>query len=288
MLPSRPTARGRAGQLVTIDASRRTARYAFVHELIRTTLVHALSFPRRQRVHLRIADAIERTGPSAERPASVLVHHLDHAGAAADVQRTAAALATAGRDADAAGCVRRDARDLVRSASSSASSASSSGTPAAVSRTSSGNVRPMIAPAVRTLRACSPRRSSRRPTTRCTPSGTSIVPTRRSAFQCPLSSNSSPLRPDAGTPLPRRTGCLPSHGTRPARARGWRRARHRRQHPRHPRLVEPAQRDARRQPLRQQRLERAREGPPDVELDVPIRADEKCASRREMRGQVRQ
>ncbi len=90
-------------QLVTIDASRRMARYAFVHELIRTTLVDGLSFPRRQRMHLRIADALERAGASADRPPSVLAHHLFHAGAAADVQRTAAALAAAGRAADEAG-----------------------------------------------------------------------------------------------------------------------------------------------------------------------------------------
>jgi tetratricopeptide (TPR) repeat protein len=65
-------------------------------------LAGGLSLPRRQRLHLRIADALERPGaPPAE--ASVLAHHLYQAGAAADTQRTAIALAAAGRAALAAG-----------------------------------------------------------------------------------------------------------------------------------------------------------------------------------------
>jgi predicted ATPase/tRNA A-37 threonylcarbamoyl transferase component Bud32 len=87
-------------QLVTVDASRRAVRYEFVHELIRTTLVDSLSLPRRQRLHLRIADAIERTGTAAEDPPSVLAHHLYQAGAAVDTTRAAHALAAAGRAAD--------------------------------------------------------------------------------------------------------------------------------------------------------------------------------------------
>ena len=47
-------------QLVASDVSQRTARYGFVHELIRTTLVGGLSMPRRQRLHVTIADALER------------------------------------------------------------------------------------------------------------------------------------------------------------------------------------------------------------------------------------
>jgi len=91
-------------QLVSLGAGRRTVRYAFVHELIRTTLVSGLSLPRRQRLHLRIADAIERSRSfTPEGQASVLAHHLYQAGAAADAERTAAALAFAGRAAQAAG-----------------------------------------------------------------------------------------------------------------------------------------------------------------------------------------
>jgi predicted ATPase len=77
-------------QLITAQHGVREARYEFVHELIRTTLVSGLSLPRRQRLHVRIADAVERLrAASLESQASVLAHHLYQAGAAADIQRTA-------------------------------------------------------------------------------------------------------------------------------------------------------------------------------------------------------
>ncbi len=91
-------------QLVASDASQRSARYGFVHELIRTTLVNGLSLPRRQRLHLKIADALERLrAASIESHASVLAHHLYQAGAAADTDRTAKFLLLAGKRALAAG-----------------------------------------------------------------------------------------------------------------------------------------------------------------------------------------
>ena len=91
-------------QLVAPEASQRTAQYGFVHELIRATLVSGLSMPRRQRVHLKIADALERLrAASLDRHVSALAHHLYQAGAAADSQRTAKFLALAGRRALAAG-----------------------------------------------------------------------------------------------------------------------------------------------------------------------------------------
>jgi predicted ATPase len=84
--------------------ARRTAQYGFVHELIRATLVSGLSLPRRQRVHLKIADALERLRASSlDRHVSALAHHLYQAGAAADSQRAAKFLALAGRHALAAG-----------------------------------------------------------------------------------------------------------------------------------------------------------------------------------------
>jgi tetratricopeptide (TPR) repeat protein len=91
-------------QLVAPEASQRTAQYGFVHELIRATLVSGLSLPRRQRVHLKIADALERLrGASIGRHVSALAHHLYQAGAAAESGRTAKFLALAGRRALAAG-----------------------------------------------------------------------------------------------------------------------------------------------------------------------------------------
>jgi tetratricopeptide (TPR) repeat protein len=66
----------------------REARYTFVHELIRTTLLTGLSLPRRQRMHLRIAEAIERLRTaSIDTQTSMLAHHLYQAGAAADSDR---------------------------------------------------------------------------------------------------------------------------------------------------------------------------------------------------------
>jgi eukaryotic-like serine/threonine-protein kinase len=87
-------------QLVTVDTSQRTARYGFVHELIRTTLVNSVSLPRRQRLHLKIADALERLrGASLDSHPSVLAHHLYQAGGVAETSRTAKALVLAGRRA---------------------------------------------------------------------------------------------------------------------------------------------------------------------------------------------
>jgi len=91
-------------QLVAEQTGLREARYEFVHELIRTTLLNGLSLPRRQRLHLKIADALERLrAGSLASHSSVLAHHLYQAGAAADAQRTAKFLAIAGRRAMDAG-----------------------------------------------------------------------------------------------------------------------------------------------------------------------------------------
>ena len=71
-------------QLVAAEPGDREAQYAFVHELIRTTLVSGLLLPRRQRLHLKIADVIERQrAATLESHAAVLAHHLFQAGAAA-------------------------------------------------------------------------------------------------------------------------------------------------------------------------------------------------------------
>ncbi len=73
------------------------ARFRFAHELIRQTLVSGLSLPRRQRLHLRVADTTELVyGRDAEVYAADMAHHLFQAGASADPTRTARYLALAG------------------------------------------------------------------------------------------------------------------------------------------------------------------------------------------------
>jgi tRNA A-37 threonylcarbamoyl transferase component Bud32/tetratricopeptide (TPR) repeat protein len=87
-------------QLVAPQPAGREVRYEFVHELIRTTLVSGLSLPRRQRLHLKTADALERLRASSlDSHASVLAHHLYQAGAAANRDRTARFMSVAARRA---------------------------------------------------------------------------------------------------------------------------------------------------------------------------------------------
>jgi tetratricopeptide (TPR) repeat protein len=88
--------------IVLAEPAGRDTRYRFVHELVRQTLAETLSLPRRQRLHARVADAIERLyAASLESHASSLAHHLYQAGAAADPEKTAAYLLLAARQARA-------------------------------------------------------------------------------------------------------------------------------------------------------------------------------------------
>ena len=92
-----------AAQLITSATSGRDASYTFSHELIRQTLHGNLSLPRRQRLHLRIANAVESTrGDDTESVAALLAHHLFQAGSIADAAKTLGYLSTAGRQALAA------------------------------------------------------------------------------------------------------------------------------------------------------------------------------------------
>jgi tetratricopeptide (TPR) repeat protein len=83
----------------------RDTRYRFVHELVRQTLSESLSLARRQRLHARVAEAIERVhATNLEAQASALAHHLFHAGAVADPEKATTYLVLAARQArDAAG-----------------------------------------------------------------------------------------------------------------------------------------------------------------------------------------
>jgi tetratricopeptide (TPR) repeat protein len=93
--------------LVEADASSssREPRYRFAHELIRQTLLQSLSMPRRQRLHLRVAEALERTYGARidEEHAAAMAHHLYQAGAGADEGKTVRFLTLAGEQALTAG-----------------------------------------------------------------------------------------------------------------------------------------------------------------------------------------
>ena len=89
-------------QLITSSTSGREARYTFSHELIRQTLQQNLSLPRRQRMHLRVAEAIETAGADdTDRHAPTLAHHLYQAGSLADADKTLRYLTMAGKQAQA-------------------------------------------------------------------------------------------------------------------------------------------------------------------------------------------
>jgi class 3 adenylate cyclase/tetratricopeptide (TPR) repeat protein len=76
------------------------ARFRFAHELIRQTLISALSLPRRQRLHLRVAETMEQVyGEGAEAYAADMAHHLYQAGAGAEPAKTARYLVLAGDQA---------------------------------------------------------------------------------------------------------------------------------------------------------------------------------------------
>jgi len=83
--------------LITATSAGLEARFTFAHELIRQTLVSGLSLPRRQRVHLRVAEAMERVyARDLEEHAADLAHHLYQAGSAADPEKTVHYLTLAG------------------------------------------------------------------------------------------------------------------------------------------------------------------------------------------------
>jgi tetratricopeptide (TPR) repeat protein len=74
--------------------------FGFVHELVRHTLLTRLSAPRRRRLHVSVAEAMERTlGRVAEDQAADLAHHLVEAGPAADPAAASRCLVLAGRRA---------------------------------------------------------------------------------------------------------------------------------------------------------------------------------------------
>lgn len=91
-----------AAGLVSSSLERGEALFQFSHELIRQVVLEGLSAPRRQRLHLRIADAIERIYKgSLEDKINDLAYHLWHAGSLADPARTVQCLMEAAKRAQA-------------------------------------------------------------------------------------------------------------------------------------------------------------------------------------------
>ena len=93
-----------AAKLIQTVASGRDVRWEFAHGLIRQTLESSLSLPRRQRAHLRVAEAMERVYVGqVDRHASDIGQHLYQAGVAADPEKTVRFLGVAGDQALGAG-----------------------------------------------------------------------------------------------------------------------------------------------------------------------------------------
>jgi tetratricopeptide (TPR) repeat protein len=78
-----------AARVIVAEEREGEVHYRFGHELVRQTLLSGLSVLRRQRMHLAVADAIERTDANArlDRPSEIAAH-LVQAGSAADPVRT--------------------------------------------------------------------------------------------------------------------------------------------------------------------------------------------------------
>jgi predicted ATPase len=86
--------------LIVAEERLKEAWFSFSHELIRQTLLADLSLPRRQRMHLRIAEAFDKVyGSAVADHAADIAHHLYQAGAAADAYKTCHYLQLAGDQA---------------------------------------------------------------------------------------------------------------------------------------------------------------------------------------------
>jgi tetratricopeptide (TPR) repeat protein len=84
--------------LIFSDADSGEERFAFAHELIRQVIIAGTSLPRRQRFHLRVADAIQALfADRLDDHADHLAHHLLAAGDLADPYRTVTWLAVAAK-----------------------------------------------------------------------------------------------------------------------------------------------------------------------------------------------
>ena len=91
---------GERAHLITAASDDPEDRFTFGHELIRQTLLSGVSAPRRRRLHLLVAEAMERVHVRAlEEHAVDLAHHFYQAGRTADPQKTIHYLMVAGERA---------------------------------------------------------------------------------------------------------------------------------------------------------------------------------------------
>jgi tetratricopeptide (TPR) repeat protein len=78
----------------------RTARYQFVHEQTRQTVISSLSLPRRQRIHLAIANNLEASQAANDQESTAeIAFHLYQAGDSVDAERTSRFLTLASQQA---------------------------------------------------------------------------------------------------------------------------------------------------------------------------------------------
>ena len=93
-----------AAKLITSERVGRQTRYTFTHELIRATLLSALSLARRQRLEAKVAQTIQSLyQANVTDHAAAIAHHLYEAGPAADETETIRFLILAADQAVAAG-----------------------------------------------------------------------------------------------------------------------------------------------------------------------------------------
>ena len=104
---------GETAKLISSEREGRETSCVFTHELIRSTLLGALSLPRRQRLHARVAETMERVYQSdLTRHASALAYHLYEAGAVADEAKTIHFLILAGEQSLETGAFEEARRDF--------------------------------------------------------------------------------------------------------------------------------------------------------------------------------
>jgi DNA-binding SARP family transcriptional activator len=84
----------------------------FAHDLVRESVIGSTPRPKAPALHLRVADALEQSGPGDDSIAERLAHHLWAAGPLADPVRTATSLVRAGRRAAAKSAVQAAERHL--------------------------------------------------------------------------------------------------------------------------------------------------------------------------------